>query len=723
MEPFPRRRFLEITLASAGALMGPLACGSQSGARTLDSQLVFPQSLASGDPRPTSVVLWTRVLDPALPNADLDLHLELAEDEGFTKMVSLDGAARRPLRALAEFDHCVKTRIEGLTPGSTYFYRFSYENGAGLASTRIGRTRTAPRDDADVNVRFAVVSCQDYAGKYFHALRYLATLEVDVVVHLGDYVYETTSDPSFQVLSEARSVRFGAPNEALRLGSAATPFQAAQSLDNYRDLYRLYRADPDLQAVHERFPMIAVQDDHEFSDDCHADVANYTDGRQTEVETPRRLAADRAWFEYMPVDLSEPPTLDWDPAQSFPDQLRYYRNFVFGRHVELVMTDLRRYRPDHLVPEDAFPGTVFLEQAALRALSGSLPDDAVAYVEIERFEGGVYRDALQGGAEQLGIRSASVTGTISVPFINDSLTSLEISEPGPIDPSAPDLERGYAYHQLFKTQEFSRIGARYVVALDPFNALAQAAFQASGGQSERLMGDAQRTWFLDTMKASTRTFKIWGSEICVMPRHIDLTPVTLAPPALRKKITLSTEDWDGFPNERAALLAELAKLQNVVIVSGDLHCFFAGTPYANQDPKQRVVEFVTGSLTSTTWQAGLTSLAANPSLPQETKFIAEAVGTLLVDSATRPNPHLAWQNLADNGFAIFEVSSERLTAQLLSLPSSAVATAPDALAMELSDLFDTQAFEVVAGSPDLFREGDGGRLRWDIDSMSWVSAL
>ena len=723
MQLIPRRRFLELTLVSAGAVMGPVACSTGGAGHTLDAQLVFPQSLASGDPRPTSVVLWTRVVDPALPGADLALTLELAEDEAFTKIVSLDGAARRSLRALAEFDHCVKTRIEGLNPGTVYFYRFNYESGSVQASTRAGRTKTAPAAEADVNVRFAVVSCQDYAGKYFHAYRHLASLDLDVIVHLGDYVYETTADPSFQVQNAARQVTFRSPDDALSLGSGAGSYQAASSLDNYRDLYRLYRADADLQAAHERFPMIAIQDDHEFSDDCHGDVATYTDGRMNETETSRRLNADQAWFEYMPVDLSQPPTRDWDKSQSFPDQLRYYRNFVFGQHLELVMTDLRRYRPDHLIPEDAFPGAVFLQQAALTALSGSLPGDAVAYVNIDEFAGGVYQAALQAGAEQLAIQKSRVTGLLSVPFINNSLTTLALATPAAIDSEAKELERGYAYHQLFKSAEFSRIGSRYVVALSPFNALAKAAFQASEGKSERLMGDEQRAWFLDTMKASTRTFKVWGNEVCLMPRHIDLTPVLFAPEALRQKVTISAEDWDGFPNERAALLSELAALDNVVIVSGDLHCFFAGTPYANDDPKQRVVEFVTGSLTSTTWQDGLNTLAtSDSSLPPETKLIASALPTLLVDATTRPNPHLAWQNLTDNGFAVFEAGAERLTATLLSLSSSTVATAPSALTAELSALFTEQSFEVVAGAPDLFRDNEGTRERWDIDSMSWVAA-
>src|SRR6478609_2587788 len=282
--------------------------------------------------------------------------------------------------------------------------------------------------------------------------------------------------------------------------------------------------------------MIAIQDDHEFSDDCHGDVSTYQDGRVDETSTARRLAADQAWYEYMPVDLSSAPAQDWDASQAFPDELRYYRNFVFGRHLELVMTDLRRYRPDHLVPEDAFPGTVFLEQPELLNVSeGSLPDDAIAYVDIDRYDGGSYQRALVAGADQLGIRASSISGLMSVPFINDALQTLAITRPEPIDPEASDLSRGYAYHQLLKSEEFSRVGSRYVLALRPFNALAKARFEASKGASERLMGAEQRAWFLDTMKASTRTFKVWGSEVCLMPRRIDLTPVTLAPATLRQK--------------------------------------------------------------------------------------------------------------------------------------------------------------------------------------------
>jgi alkaline phosphatase D len=709
---------------SAGAVYGPVACGSDdSSGRSLDQALTFPQSVASGDPRPTSVVLWTRVVDADNPDSDLSLTLDVATDEAFTQRVALDGGPSGTLLAQAAFDHCVKTRVEGLDPATTYYYRFRYAKHGASTNSRVGRTKTAPAEDADVSVRFAVVSCQDYAGKYYHAYRHLAGLEVDVIVHLGDYIYETTADPSFQVANAARQVTFGKPDEALTLGSGDSQYQAAQSLDNYRDLYRLYRSDADLQAVHERFPIIAVQDDHEFSDDCHADVATYTDGRTDETETPRRLAADQAWFEYMPVDLSDAPTSDWDAKQAFPDELRYYRSFVFGQNLELVLTDLRRYRPDHLVPEDAFPGSIFLNQADLTDVLGSLPADAVPYVAIDDYQGGAYKKALAKGASALNIQDTSVTGNISVPFINDSLTTLGLTKPAPIPLDTAGLELGYAYHQLLKTDEFSRIGSRYVLALGPFNALAKAAFQASSGASEQLMGATQRAWFLDTMKASTRTFKVWGNEVCMMPRHIDLSAVTLAPEALRIKITISAEDWDGFPNEREALLSELAALDNVVIVSGDLHCFFAGTPYANDDPTKRVVEFVTGSLTSTTWKSGLVSLVDNDtSLPPSAKLLAASIGTLLVDPKARPNPHLAFQNLAENGYGVCEVNAQKLAVSLFSLSSDAVATAPEALTLAVNDLFTEQRFEVDAGAADLFRSNGDARERWDIASMSWVSA-
>ena len=244
-----------------------------------------------------------------------------------------------------------------------------------------------------------------------------------------------------------------------------------------------------------------------------------------------------------------------------------------------------------------------------------------------------------GRGSSLGFRASSLHGPISVPVHQRRARHARARKPCS---HRSERERACARLRLPSAAEERGVLARRLALRARAVTLqraGQSAFSASKGASEQLMGATQRAWFLDTMKASTRTFKVWGSEVCLMPRHIDLTPVTLAPATLRQKICLSAEDWDGFPNERAALLSELAKLDNVVIVSGDLHCFFAGTPYAGEDPTQRVVEFVTGSLTSTTWLDGLSALAeSDPSLPPETKFIAASVPTLLVDPRHAPEP-------------------------------------------------------------------------------------
>jgi len=197
----------------------------------------FPQSVASGDPRPDSVVLWTRVDSPTdeEPKA---LLLEVATNATFSNVV-----ATRELSAWADNDYCVKAKVDGLQPYQDYYYRFTY---GGTEISPIGRTRTAPTPDMDVEVRFAVVYCQDYVGRYYNA--YLKMLldhdeDIDFIVHLGDYIYETTGDPQFQDPSDERKIEFEDTEGAIQLGSGDDVYYAAASLSNYRDIYRTYRTD------------------------------------------------------------------------------------------------------------------------------------------------------------------------------------------------------------------------------------------------------------------------------------------------------------------------------------------------------------------------------------------------------------------------------------------------------------------------------------------------
>lgn len=717
-----RREVLKLSVVVAGAVV-PTACyreGVDPGVLSEEaSAAYFPQSVASGDPRPDSVVLWVRVADSYREKEDLAVRLVMATDESLTQPVELSAGAQQ-LGALAAFDHCISVRVSGLEPGTAYYYRFSYEAADGTAHSRVGRTLTAPAAKADVKPKFAVISCQDYNGKYFHVHRHVAEQEVDFVLHLGDYVYETVGDPSFQDPTGDRQIVFSAPEGALELGRAGGRFLAAQSLSNYRDLYKQYRSDPDLQALHERHPIIAIWDDHEFSDDCHGQVATYLDGRSDESSPARRAAADQAYFEYMPIDYDVAPAAKLDGAADFPDNFALYRSFGFGQHLELVVTDLRRFRPDHLIPEDAAPGVVYLTQIELDALLGSIPDDAVPYVDIESFADGAYLEALRAGAETLDITPEKLTGNISAVWINSALESLGGDVPEAIDVSDPDLERGYAYHCLLKSSEFTRIGSRYVVAVGPFEALAQKLQHDSDGESELLMGAKQREWFLETVQASERTFKVWASEIAFQSRHIDLTGYLPAPVELQKRISISAEDWDGFPNERRALLAKLAKVGNVVVLSGDLHCFFAGTPSLESDPETRIVELTTGSVSSTTWLEGIRgSLVQDQNLPMEVQSLVLAVGTLLMNKEKRTNPHLAFQDLGRNGYSIIDVSEDELRMTLRMIAPADVATAPGDLEQELDELFASETFRTRAGTADLEREVDGEFATWNMETMEF----
>ena len=720
-----RRRFLELVVASAGSVLATAACSTadcECAAPSDDSDQFFPQSVASGDPRPTTVVLWTRVTDWLRSGEDLEVELEVARDEGFSELVTLDGGARLRVVASAAADGCIKVRLTELNPGTTYYYRFIYAPPAGHPTpvmTRVGRTRTAPADEADVPVRFAAMSCQDYDQKQFYAYDHLLTQEVDFVVHLGDYVYEGGVPKMAD--GGHRQVVFGRPDEALGIGDDGGPPLVAWSLDNYRDLYRTVRSDSALQRAHERFPFIVIPDDHEFANDSHGATATYQDGRSDETDVERRRNADQAWFEYMPVDYTHEPAKELANGR-FPDDFAIYRGFGFGRHLELVMTDLRRYRPDHVIAEDAFPGALLLNAAEVE--EDEVPTElTVPYVDIDEYADGAYRVALRDAAEALGFRAGSVSGELSAAWINAQLELIGDGSPVPVDLDDPELPRGVAVHQVLKDEEFSSVGSRYFIGLDAFEAYAARRFRETEGASERVMGSEQRAWFLETMRSSERTFKVWGSEIALLPKHLDLRGFTAAPPELRMRIGLTAEDWDGFPNERRELLAELGAIDNVVVLSGDLHCFFAATPFLAEQPERSVVEFTIGSVSSTTWLTAIRSLVDSyASLPPSVAMLAPLVGGLLASKKPPANPHLAFQELAKNGYAIIHVGADALEAELFMIEPQSVATVFDSRAFDIGRLFTSVVFRVPAGSSALERRTAAGHERWSAAELAWISS-
>ena len=303
-----------------------------SAATPAEQAALFPQSVASGDPRPNGVVLWTRV-EPTLqasPSGDM-LAWQIGTDPGFASAtVLIEGVPIISSTADATVKFAVANAA--LQPFTRYYYRFLYNQ----VPSRTGRFKTLPLATASLaQLKLGYVVCQDYGNGYYNALTYLAQEDVDYVVHLGDYIYETIGDPSFQ----ATPVR---PVPPFASGGVIP-----QNVDDYRHLYKVYRSDVHQQAVHENFAYILLWDDHEFANDCHQDFHPDNDTAPVTAATAQpalRQAANQAWSEYGLADTPFKPSLLPDGTPNWESSIQVYRTFSFGTLAEMVVTDERLYR-------------------------------------------------------------------------------------------------------------------------------------------------------------------------------------------------------------------------------------------------------------------------------------------------------------------------------------------------------------------------------------------
>ncbi|XQU71136.1 hypothetical protein OJJOAM_003925 [Cupriavidus sp. H18C1] len=312
----------------------------------------FRHGVASGDPRPDSVVLWTRV-EGDNGRRHVNVRLQVSTQEDFSTLVVNDH-----LRALPEWDYTLRTKVTGLNAATTYYYRFR----VGSRFSPVGRTRTAPAAGTPLSqLKFAFVSCQDWSINHWAGMEELAQQDLDFIVHTGDYIYEAVADGAPVSLVESRHTPLSLPDGT----TLPSGFRYATTLEDYRYLYKAYRSDARLQALHARFPMIAIWDDHEFSDDCWQDRQSYDADDDQSPQTARRRSANQAWFEYLPADV----TLDLNNP-SFQN-IQIYRSFTFGNLATLLMTDERLYRADHLISEANAGGDVgsrfFIRRDALKA--------------------------------------------------------------------------------------------------------------------------------------------------------------------------------------------------------------------------------------------------------------------------------------------------------------------------------------------------------------------
>lgn len=311
-----RRSFLAGSASfAAAALLSTRARGAVGPAPKFSGH-PFSLGVASGDPLPDGVVLWTRLAPRprerggGMPPEPVDVSWQVAEDEAMTRIVQ-----RGTATANAAWAHAVHVEVTGLRPDRWYWYQFK----AGTELSPKGRTRTMPAAGTLADrLRFAVASCQKYEKGYFTAYEHMAREDLDLVVHLGDYIYEKGDDSR--------------PVEERRHGTGEL-----FTLDDYRARYALYRTDPALQAAHAMAPWIVTWDDHEVNNNYAGAIPEHPDRISPADFLKRRAAGYQAYFEHMPLRRAALP--------KGPDML-LYRRLEYGRLASIHVLDTRQYRTD-----------------------------------------------------------------------------------------------------------------------------------------------------------------------------------------------------------------------------------------------------------------------------------------------------------------------------------------------------------------------------------------
>ncbi|MDO9178436.1 MAG: alkaline phosphatase D family protein [Agitococcus sp.] len=625
-------------LTSSVAVFGLVGCGSDNNSLTEEQTLSsaghagtyqFPQGVMAADPKPNSIILWTRVVVTGADliaqvnaaSADVMVQLELAASSAFDELLM----APIIISAQAKYDNTIRHKLMGLSSATTYYYRFR----AGTGLSRVGRFKTAPAANASVDaLNFAFIACQDWSVNHWVGMSALAKQNLDFLVHLGDYIYEAAGDSYQTEKVETTHDALKIPSQTLKPNS--TSAKIAVTVEDYRYLYKKYRSDLRLQELHARYALIAIWDDHEFSDDCWQNNETYGNGSVTMVngvlpvsneqlgipsaanadtrQTERRRAANRAWFEFMPADI---PALDESVASNFAT-VKIYRDLKFGNLAHFVMTDERLYRADHVIPEALDnPLTAAVDQLGSINSRYFVPEPTFLQV--------------QGGKMQAGIKGAY-----------DSLP----------DTDANKAVLGTILFKLNADPTGATLTANEV-----------AFFNEVGLTLVSVLGQTQRNWWKTTMASSTATWKFWGNEVSLLRMVLNLNQLPAvvaqanamadagypAQKALLNSYIVNADQWDGYSAERANLLNFLvsSNIKNVVAVTGDIHSFFAGEVPANPASytagSAAMVDLVTAGVSSSSFWTYIASVVGD---------FAEEVKATKAARAANPS---TYENLLEKG--------------------------------------------------------------------------
>lgn len=684
--------FFSVSVASGGLT----ACGGGTAASQASSgsdlpaasggSWKFPQSVASGDPRPDSAVLWTRVVPssvdvaaPAPSGNDVSIRLIVTAADNSALLGSntaLTGSTivDTRLSVLAAYDNTVRNKVTGLTPGQTYFYQFI----AGDVRSNVGRFKTAPAAGSNVSqVQFAYITCQDWSVNHWGAFSNIAQNEnLDFIVHLGDYIYETVG-ASFQTAPvESSHISLQLPDGTVMKDINGNPTKAkyATTLADYRYLYKMYRSDPRQQAVHERFAYIAIWDDHEFSDDGWQDAITYDnnslDAQGQNIHQPtRRRSANQAWFEFMPADVN------FDSTSTGFQNIQIYRDFQFGNLMQLIMTDERLYRSDHVVPESIYnpatgkplnnsigsryivPQNVYnMLEAQEITTATAMTSDPLAY---NTMLGQTQRDWWKGKMQnssntwkvwgnevclmRMGLNGtdaiatlialnaiSTVAGSITTALSNPALGGNVLVAAALVAAVTAGASQGTAAGAgvaiaTADAQGGNTLAAAVAAGLSTTQAgIAVAAYNAAksaaAAGTATQVGAAAQVIAFGYIKPDVQANQQNSQFVIASGQQAALS-------AFFTKFLLNCDQWDGYNAERKNLMAHLLnnKISNVVAVTGDIHGFFAGTVNSDFDAAgggtPAMVDLVTAGISSDSFfsymkaGAGSTGLATIVSYP------------------------------------------------------------------------------------------------------------
>ncbi|GAA5181098.1 hypothetical protein GCM10025771_27140 [Niveibacterium umoris] len=644
------------------ALGGLAACGSNEDSPATPapqpatgSNWQFPQSVASGDPRADGILLWTRVI-PASADAvasapgagDFSIRLIVTAADNAALIgttIALTGALAvdSNIAVYARYDHTLRNKVSGLKANTEYFYQFV----AGDIRSRVGRFRTAPAAGADVaELRFAFITCQDWTVNHWAGFESLANENIDFVVHLGDYIYETVGEAFQSGAVETRHDALVLPDGAFKSGTSGAKY--ATTLADYRYLYKKYRTDRRLQALHERMPFIATWDDHEFSDDCWQDAETYDNGTydagtgtgDNTHQTDRRRSANRAWFEFMPADVA------YDETTTSFSNVRIYRDLPFGKLAHFVVTDERLYRADHVIPE-ATPGTGGTPLGSVGARY-FVPADMIAAAEASKMSkvaagsdslapvsmlGTTQRDwwkktmsaspatwklwCNEVSLLRMGLDGTAAVATLlsllSVGTLTTNITTAAGTLGGDVaQASALVAATTAGADKTVATTAAAAIAAAIGASGDPVAAATSAGLTTTQANlavtAYRASAAASGASAQATAGAQVIAFGYMKPDIIAKgaaSSFVGGLAGALAPYFTR--FLLNCDQWDGYNAERKHLMAHLKtnSIRNVVGLTGDLHSFHAGTVSDDFDATGAgtpvMVDFVTAGMSSDSW--------------------------------------------------------------------------------------------------------------------------